>query len=198
LTFKAGEVKQMAAKTKHREQVRKGPHGGMQLVLTEDVPNLGKQGDLVEVKPGYGRNYLLPQGLATVPTAHNMRLLERFKERVRLAREARIADLKVLAEQIHRLPRVRLQGQGEDAESYELPHITIQANANDEGHLYGSVGAAEISKVLKGKNLRVEPEMINLTGAIKECALYEVGLTLGYDIQTKIAVVVVPLKQGEG
>src|SRR5215813_5599210 len=89
--------------TKQRNQVRKGSHGGMQLVLTEDVPNLGKQGELVEVKAGYGRNYLLPNGLATVPTAHNLKLLERYKERVTQAREARIADLKVLAEQIQRV-----------------------------------------------------------------------------------------------
>src|SRR5438477_8226 len=82
--------------TKQRRQTRKGPHGGMQLVLTEDVSYLGKQGDLVEVKPGYGRNYLLPNGLATVPTEHNLRLLERFKQRVKQAREARVADLKVL------------------------------------------------------------------------------------------------------
>src|SRR5207302_6286758 len=54
----------MATKQRHHH-VRKGPHGGMQLVLIEDVPNLGRQGDVVEVKPGYGRNYLLPNGLAT-------------------------------------------------------------------------------------------------------------------------------------
>ncbi len=83
--------------TKQRQQMRKGTHGGMALVLVEDVLYLGKQGDLVEVKPGYGRNYLLPRGLATVPTEHNLRLLQRYKERVHQAREARIADLKVLA-----------------------------------------------------------------------------------------------------
>src|SRR5712692_59822 len=100
----------MAAKTtkqnpatkraKHRHQVRKGPHGGMLLVLTEDVTHLGKQGEVVEVKGGYGRNYLLPRGLATIPTEHNLRLLERYKQRVHQAREARIADLKALAAQI--------------------------------------------------------------------------------------------------
>src|SRR5437588_5357583 len=113
--------------TKQRSQVRKGPHGGMQLVLTEDVANLGKQGELVEVKSGYGRNYLLPRGMATVPTQHNLRLLERYKQRVQQARESRVADLRVLAEQIQR-----------------VPHITIEANANDEGHLYGSVSAPEV------------------------------------------------------
>src|SRR5438270_9764963 len=112
--------------TKQRQQVRKGPHGGMQVVLTEDVVHLGKQGDVVEVKPGYGRNYLLPNGLATVPTEHNLRLLDRYKERVRESREARIADLKVLAEQIQRIT------------------VTIEAIGNEEGHLYGSVGAPEI------------------------------------------------------
>src|SRR5215468_10256395 len=145
--------------TKQRQQIRKGPHGGMQLVLTEDVPHLGKQGELVEVKGGYGRNYLLPRGLATIPTQHNLRLLDRYKQRVQQAKEARIADLRVLAEQIQR-----------------VPHITIEANANEEGHLYGSVSAPEISKALKGKNLKVEPEMVRLEGPIKECALYEVKL----------------------
>ena len=167
-------------KVKKRNQPRKGPHGGWQLVLIEDVQHLGKQGDLVEVKPGYARNYLLPQSLATVPTEHNMRLLERYKIRVHQAREAKIADLKVLAEQIQR-----------------VPHITIEANANEEGHLYGSVSAPEVSKALKGKNLKVEAEMVRLEGVLKECALYEVALNLGYDIETKVKVMVVPIKQAE-
>jgi large subunit ribosomal protein L9 len=158
--------------TKHRNQVLKGSHGGMQLVLTEDVPNLGRQGELVEVKPGYGRNYLVPNGLATVPTEHNLRLLERYKQRVQAAREARIADLKVLAEQIQRVT------------------VTIEANANEEGHLYGSVGAPEISRALKGQNLTVEPDMVRLEGPIKECALYGVKLHLGHDIESEVKVLV--------
>ena len=165
---------------KQRNQIPKGPHGGMQLVLTEDVPHLGKQGDVVEVKPGYGRNYLLPRGMATIPTQHNLRLLERYKQRVTQAREARIADLRVLAEQIQR-----------------VPHITIEANANEEGHLYGSVHGAEISKALKGKNLKVEPEMVILPGPIKECGLYELDVNLGYEITTKVKTMVVPQKQAE-
>jgi large subunit ribosomal protein L9 len=159
--------------TKQRNQVRKGSHGGMQLVLTEDVPHLGKQGELVEVKAGYGRNYLLPRGLATIPTEHNLRLLERYKQRVMQAREARIADLKVLAAQI------------------ASTTVTIEANANEEGHLYGSVGAPEISRALKGKNLDVEPDMVRLEGPIKQIALYEVKLNLGYDIETAVKVLVI-------
>jgi large subunit ribosomal protein L9 len=160
-------------KTKKRNQVRKGSHGGMQLVLTEDVPHLGKQGALVEVKPGFGRNYLLPNGLATIPTEHNIRLLDRYKERVLQAREARIADLNTLAKQI------------------QQASITIESIANEEGHLYGSVGAPEIAKALKARNLNVDAEMVRLEGPIKECAVYAVKLNLGYDIETEVKVVVV-------
>jgi len=167
----------MAAKTKQRKQVTRGKHGGMMLVLTEDVPHLGKQGDLVEVKMGFGRNYLLPNGKATIPTQHNLRLLDRYKVRVTQARESKIADLKVLSEQIQRVPQ-----------------ITIEANANEEGHLYGSVGAPEISKALKGKNLKVDEDMVRLEGPMKECGLYEVALNLGYEVETKVKVMVVPVK----
>ena len=120
----------------------------------------------------------LPQGLATVPTPHNLKLLESHKKRVYQAREAKVADLKVMAEQIARVPQ-----------------LTIEANANEEGHLYGSVGEAEISKTLKGKNLKVEPDMVKLAGMIKQCGLYEVDLSLGYEITAKVKVMVVPHKE---
>src|SRR3954447_16098196 len=81
-------------KVKRRNQPLKGKHGGWQLVLIEDVTYLGKQGEVVEVKPGYARNYLLPNSLATVPTPHNLKLLEKYKVRVQQAREARMADLR--------------------------------------------------------------------------------------------------------
>jgi large subunit ribosomal protein L9 len=164
--------------TRKRNQVLKGKNGGMQLLLTENVPHLGEQGALVEVKHGYGRNYLLPQGLATIPTAHNMKLLETHKKRVTQAKESKIADLKAMADQIARVPQ-----------------LTIEANANEEGHLYGSIGEADISKTLKGKNLKVEPDMVRLPGIIKQCGLYEVDLNLGYDITSKVMVMVVPHKE---
>src|SRR6266852_7248468 len=99
----------MTMKRKQRNQIIKGKHGGMQLVLTENVANLGQQGDVVEVKPGYGRNYLVPRGMATVPTAHNLRLLERYKIRVKQAVDARIADLKALAAQLANMPGITIE-----------------------------------------------------------------------------------------
>lgn len=166
-------------KIKKRHQIVKGQHGGMQLVLIEDVEHLGKQGDVVEVKPGYGRNYLLPNSLATIPTPHNLKLLERYKIRIQQAREAKIADLKVIAEQIQRIS------------------ITIEANATDEGHLYGSVGQQEISKSLRGRNLPVDPEMVKMEEAIKELGLFAVKLALGYEIESEVKVLVVKPQEGK-
>lgn len=175
---KAGGLRQFKPKVKRRNQIKKGAHGGTQLVLIEDVTHLGKQGDLVEVKPGYARNYLLPNGLALIPDVHNLKLLEGYKIKVNKAREAKIADLKVLAEQLTRLPAV-----------------TIEANATEEGHLYGSIGPVEVSKTLKLKNLKVEHEMVKLEHPIKEAnTLTEVPLNLGYGIEAKIQVLVVALQ----
>jgi large subunit ribosomal protein L9 len=168
----------MAMKRKQRHQTIKGKHGGMQLVLTENVPNLGQQGDVVEVKPGYGRNYLVPRGMATVPTAHNLRLLERYKIRVKQALDARIADLKALSAQIA-----------------NMAGITIEANANEEGHLYGSVGAAEIAKGLVAKGMPVDAEMVKLEGPIKETGLFAVKLNLGHEIETEVKVAVIKAQE---
>ena len=143
------------------------------LVLIEDVLHLGKQGDVVEVKAGYGRNYLLPNSLATIPSPHNLKLLDRYKIRIHQAREAKIADLKVLAEQIQRIS------------------VTVEANATDDGHLYGSVGSAEVSKALRGRNLSVDPDMVKMEEPIKELGLYAVKLNLGYDIESEVKVLIV-------
>jgi large subunit ribosomal protein L9 len=174
----AGTKKLPAKKVKKRRQVKKGPHGHTMVVLVNDLEHVGKQGDVVEVRPGYARNYLLPYGHAVIPTEENLRTLEQYKIKVQKAREARIADLKVLSEQLSRLPAV-----------------TIEANATEEGHLYGSIGPAEISKTLKGKNLMVEPDMVKLETHIKEAnTLTEVPLNLGYGIEAKIQVLVVALQ----
>src|SRR5262245_13808725 len=85
---KPAEKKPPQKKIKKRQQVPKGTHGGTQLVLIEDVTHLGKQGDLVEVRPGYARNYLIPYSLGVVPTPHNLKRLEGYKIKVQKAREA--------------------------------------------------------------------------------------------------------------
>jgi large subunit ribosomal protein L9 len=171
----AATQRQPKKKVKKRQQVKKDPHGNVFVVLVQDVPHLGRQGDVVRVRPGYARNYLYPYGLAVAPTEENLRRLEQYKIQVQKAREAKIADLKVLAEQLSR-----------------LPVITIEANANEEGHLYGSIGPVEISKYLKGKNLLVEPEMIRMEQHIKEAnTIVEVPVHLGYSIEAKIQVAVI-------
>ncbi len=182
-------LKQPKKKVRKRNQVKKGKHGGTMVVLVDDLAHVGKQGDLVEVKPGYARNYLIPYGLAVVPTDENLRTLDQYKIKVQKAREAKIADLKVLAEQLTRLPAV-----------------TIEANAHEQTNeqgvvhhlLYGSIGPNDISKTLKGKNLQVEPEMIRMEAPIREAnTLTEVPLNLGYGIEAKIQVLVVALQSGK-
>jgi large subunit ribosomal protein L9 len=164
---------------KRRDQVLKGPHGGMQLMLVEDVANLGRVGEIVEVRPGYGRNYLLPRGLATHVSQHNLRLLERHKKRVEELRKAKLADLKQLAEQLKDLT------------------LTIESSANEENHLYGSVGPAEISTALKAQNFAVDQDAVKLEGAIKELGLYAVKIELAQDIGAELKVLVIPQQAGK-
>ncbi len=168
-------------KVRQREQVKKGPNGGTQLVLIEDVVHVGKQGQVVEVKAGYARNYLIPNGYAIVPSEHNQRLLDKYKVRVEQAREARKSDLKALAEQVAR-----------------TRSVTIEANATDDGHLYGSVGPIEITKAMRGKNLLVEADMIKLDEPLKICGIYpDIRVVLGYEIESKIEVVIIPQSAGK-
>ncbi len=159
-------------KVKHNH-VPRGKHGGMQLMLIDDVQHVGKAGDVVEVKMGYGRNYLMPRGLATFVTGHNTKLLELHKIKVQKIREAKLADLRSMAEQLQRVS------------------ITIQSQANEEGHLYGSVSAAEIVAALKQQNLVIDQEAVKLEGVIKELGLYEVKLQLAPEIESNVKVLVI-------
>ena len=159
-----------------RGHLVKGRNGNIKLVLTEDVLHLGQQGEVVEVRPGYARNYLVPRGLGTIPTEHNLRLLDRYKVRVLQAREARIADIKALADQISK-----------------FSGITIESRANAENQLYGSVGSAEIAAGLKAKGYPIEAEMVVLEGAIRETGLFGGKLNLGFSIETEVKVAVVSL-----
>ena len=152
----------------------------------DDLAHVGKQGDLVEVKPGYARNYLLPYGKAVVPTEQNLKTLEQYKIKVQKAREARVADLKVLAEQLSRLPAITIEANA---------HETVDEQGQTHHLLYGSIGAADISKALKGKNLNVEPDMVRLEQPIKEANTGTVvPVHLGYGIEATIQVLVIALQ----
>ena len=156
------------------KRLPKGPHGGIQLLLIQSVDHLGKQGDVVEVKPGYANNYLLPQGLATLASDHHQRMVEKHRAQLIEIENARLADLRVLADALTK------------------QSVTIEANANDEGHLYGSVGAAEIVAALKQNEFQLTTDQIRLEGPLKELGLYTVKIHLHREIQADLKVWVVP------
>jgi large subunit ribosomal protein L9 len=146
----------------------------IELLLAEDVPHLGKQGELVRVKPGYARNYLLPQGLATVATPENKRMVERHQQKLAEIRAQKLQQLRQLADRVSKYS------------------VTLEANANEEGHLYGSITAPEISKALKAAGYEVEVDHIKLEGPLKLLGMYSVALQFNPEIQTEVKVWVVP------
>jgi large subunit ribosomal protein L9 len=165
----------------HRaKRLPKGPHGGVELLLVQPVEYLGKQGDVVEVKHGYAMNYLIPQGLATIATDHHKRMVEKHRAQLEQIEKARLASLRALAEELGR------------------QSVTIEANANDEGHLYGSVGAADIVNALKRGKITIVQDQVRLQGPLKELGLYTVKIHLGQEIEGEVKVWVVPSVGAEG
>jgi large subunit ribosomal protein L9 len=148
--------------------------GHMQVLLTQAVPHFGQPGDLVRVRPGFARNYLLPQGMATFATPHNLRIVEKHRQRLRALEEARHADLLNLSAQIAQRP------------------MTIEANANAEGHLYGSVNADQIAAALRAENFPIDADMVKIEGPLKETGLYNIKLHLGQDVDAEVKLWVVP------
>jgi len=147
---------------------------GVQLLLIQSVDHVGKQGDVVTVKRGYALNYLLPQGLATVATDHHKRMVEKHRARLQEIEKARLATLRQLAEAIAK------------------QSVTIEANANEEGHLYGSVNASEIASALKAAGFHITTDQVRLEGPLKELGLYTVKIHLHADIDAELKVWVVP------
>jgi len=156
------------------KRLPKGPNGGVQLLLIQSVDPLGKQGDVVEVKPGYANNYLLPQGLATLASDHHKRMVDKHRAKLVQIEKARLADLQSLADTITK------------------QSVTIEAKANDEGHLYGSVGAPEITSTLKQQGFTLTNDQIRLEGPLRELGLYTVKVHLHRDIEADLKVWVVP------
>jgi large subunit ribosomal protein L9 len=156
------------------KRLPKGPHGGVELLLIQPVEHLGKQGDVVEVKVGYALNYLLPQGLATFATDHHKRMVDKHRAQLEAIEKSRVAGLQSLAAELAK------------------QSITIEANANDEGHLYGSVGSSEIVNALKRANFHIGPDQVRLQGPLKELGLYTVKLHLGSEVDAEVKIWVVP------
>jgi large subunit ribosomal protein L9 len=159
---------------KNVKRLPRGKHNGVELLLIQSVDHVGKQGDVVEVRRGYAMNYLLPEGLATIATDHHKRMVEKHKTKLQKIQDARVAKLRALAEQISK------------------QSITIEANANDEGHLYGSVGAAEIVTALRKNEITVTADQVRLTGPLKELGLYTVLVHIAPEIESELKVWVVP------
>ncbi len=168
---KAPSKRKLLGRTK---RLPRGKNGGIELLLIQSVEHLGKQGDVVEVKAGYANNYLIPQGLATIATDHHKRMIEKHR--------ARLAEIE----------KARMHGLRQKARQLSDVSVTIEANANDEGHLYGSVGPHEIVTALKAQNINIDADQVRLKGPLKELGLYTVKVHMGHEIEADLKVWVVP------
>jgi large subunit ribosomal protein L9 len=147
----------------------------MELILLQKVQNLGDLGDLVKVKAGYGRNYLVPQGMAVPATKENL-----------AAFEARRAELEAAAQDRLSQAEARQTGLAEVV-------VELTANASEEGHLYGSVGPREIANAVTALGHEInKSEVIMGEGPIREVGEYDVTIHLHADVETEIKVIVNP------
>ncbi len=159
---------QKQLKQRRAKRLPKGPNGGVQLLLIHSVDNLGKQGDLVEVKAGFANNYLIPFGYATVASDHHVRMVEKHK-------------VKLLE-----IESQRLSGLRSELAKLAEQSIMIEAKANEEGHLYGSVGPGEIVGAFKAAGFNLAEEMIILQGAIRELGLYTAVVRLHSEVEGEV------------
>ncbi|HEY7957729.1 MAG: 50S ribosomal protein L9 [Polyangia bacterium] len=146
----------------------------MQVILKEDVHNLGKSGELVIVKPGYGRNYLIPQGLAMVATAGNIQQIEHEKKLI-AAKNAKLSkDAQAMAD---RLAAIEVQ---------------IERQVGEEDKLFGSVTSRDVEEALADKGVTVDHRKLVLAEPIKTIGYHTVEVKLGAGVVGKVKVVVVP------
>lgn len=146
----------------------------MNVILLENVENLGGIGDLVKVKPGYGRNFLLPQGKAALATQGNIKAIE-----------ARRAELEKAAAEELAKARTR-------AQAINGVEVVISANAGSEGKLFGSVGPIDIAEALNAIQVDVERAEIRMAdGPIHELGEFQIGVHLHTEVDAEITVKVV-------
>ncbi|RZO82512.1 MAG: 50S ribosomal protein L9 [Oceanococcus sp.] len=144
----------------------------MEVILLERIRNLGDLGDKVKVKPGFGRNFLIPQGKALPATEANMAVFE-----------ARKAELIKQAEDSLNAAKLRAHG----CEGVEL---SIVAMASEEGKLYGSIHAAQIAEAAQERGIDLNASEISTDDVIRQVGEYEVTLNFHADVQTRIKLVV--------
>ena len=142
----------------------------MKLILREDVYNLGKGGELVEVKPGYGRNFLIPRGLAVLANPRNIREVEHQKA----VAAAKAAKLKASAEAVAR----RLS---------DTP-LSFKRKVGEQDKLYGSVTAMDLAEALAARGVQIDRRAIDLSEPLKTLGDFEVGVKLHSDVVGKVRV----------
>ncbi|MFC3549588.1 50S ribosomal protein L9 [Lysobacter cavernae] len=146
----------------------------MQLILLQNVTNLGKLGDKVNVKPGYGRNYLVPQGKAVPATATNL------------------ADFEAKRAEYEAKAKAQLEGAEGRKAALEGVEVTITANASTEGKLYGSVSPRDIAEALTKIGHKVDKSEVVLgEGPLRRTGEHEVVVRLHADIESTVKVIVV-------
>ena len=145
----------------------------MQVILKEDVPNLGKSGEVVKVKPGFGRNYLIPQGLAVIATAGNIKQIEHQKKII-AAKNAKLAkDSQALADKLASI------------------EVVIERQAGEEDKLFGSVTSRDIEEALAEKGVPIDHKKIVMPEPIKTIGYQTLDVKLGQGVTGKLKVVVV-------
>jgi large subunit ribosomal protein L9 len=150
----------------------------MRVLLRKNVRKLGVIGDIVEVKDGYARNYLIPHGVAFQPTDANVRKVEEEKAKY----------LEELAKK-----REELEARAKLLDGKE---VTISARANEEGHLYGSIGPAQIAAAMTEAGHFVDAEEVVLDHPIRQLDKYDVEVEFAEEIKVTIHVWVVPVREG--
>jgi large subunit ribosomal protein L9 len=148
----------------------------MELLLRQNVEHLGRVGDVVKVKPGFARNYLLPMGLAVPVTKANLAEIEHARAVALAEEQARMATYKELVQKL--------------AET----SVTVEGRANEEGHLFGSVNQAQIALALREKGFAIDEKMVRLEQPLKEIGVFDVTLHLHQGVDATIKVWVVQQK----
>jgi large subunit ribosomal protein L9 len=145
----------------------------MEIILRLAVENLGKTGDVVNVKPGYARNYLLPHGLAYEATPGNLKRIQQERDRLEAAENERRGTAQGLAERL------------------EAVSLTFSARVGDEGKLFGSVTSTDIAQQLEAQGFHIEKRQIDLHEPIKALGVYRVPIRLHADVKPEVRVWVI-------